>query len=72
MTKPLGPGWTAAFGRAGHADESTWTQLLGIEPRRCFRVSQAHIEGARNRGRARSNREQRVLRSLPPLDDDEA
>lgn len=58
MSNELKPGWVdeaarklAAALRSG--DEKARSEALGLQPRRCFRKSQAEIEASRRRGSQR-------------------
>jgi hypothetical protein len=72
MSQALLPGWAEELGRrASSPDEATRAEALGVQPRRCFRVSDADTLASRRRGQRKGTRSRHGLKSLPPLEEDE-
>ncbi len=68
MSQQLPPGWTDAFTRGvSSPDEATRAEALGVQPRRCFRVSEADTARSAARGRRRGYRSRWALKALPPV-----
>lgn len=70
MSQQFPPGWTDAVRGAASKDEATRAKALGVEPRKCFRVSESRKADSRKRGSQRGVASRYALKNLPPIDED--
>jgi hypothetical protein len=72
MSQQFPPGWVDAIAQGVKSgDEKTRAEALGVQPRRCFRLSNEAYKRSRQRGSQRGYQTRYGLRNLPPIEEDE-